>query len=122
MSIVEDHFKLHHPPFPQVVDKAALLSHPALKDAVERLRFALDRDAIALLTAESGCGKTTALAQLVRDLDATAHQVIYSSMARSRRSAYSPTSSPRPACARADSRARPPTSSSRIAAASPNAP
>jgi type II secretory pathway predicted ATPase ExeA len=81
MSLVEDHFKLHHPPFPQAVDKAALLSHQTLKDAIERLRFAIDRDAIAILTAESGCGKTTALAQLVRDLDPTAHQVIYSSMA-----------------------------------------
>lgn len=38
MSLIEDHFKLHHPPFPQAVDKAALLSHTSLKDAVERLR------------------------------------------------------------------------------------
>jgi type II secretory pathway predicted ATPase ExeA len=81
MSLVEDHFKLHHPPFPQAVHKTALLTHAALKDAVERLRFALDRDAIAVLTAESGCGKTTALAHLVRELDPTAYQVIYSSMA-----------------------------------------
>ncbi|GAB4113927.1 MAG: hypothetical protein OHK0013_49050 [Sandaracinaceae bacterium] len=69
MSLVEDHFKLHHPPFPQAVDKAALLAHTALKDAVERMRFALECDAIALLTAESGCGKTTALAHLARELD-----------------------------------------------------
>jgi len=80
MSLVEDHFKLHRPPFPQAVDKAALLAHPSLKDAVERVRFALDRDAIALLTGESGCGKTTALGHLVRDLDATAYHVVYSSM------------------------------------------
>lgn len=80
MSLVEDHFKLHRPPFPQVVDKAALLAHSSLKDAIERLHFALDRDAIALLTAESGCGKTTALGHLVRDLDATAYNVVYSSM------------------------------------------
>jgi general secretion pathway protein A len=66
MSLVEDHFKLHHPPFPQAVDKGALLAHSSLKEAVERLRFALDRDAIALLTAESGCGKTTVLGHLVR--------------------------------------------------------
>jgi type II secretory pathway predicted ATPase ExeA len=81
MSIVEDHFKLHRPPFPQAVDKTAMFAHPSLKDAIERLRFALDRDAIAVLTAESGCGKTTTLAALVRDLDTTAYQVIYSSMA-----------------------------------------
>jgi type II secretory pathway predicted ATPase ExeA len=80
MSLVEDHFKLHRPPFPQAVDKAALFAHPSLKDAVERVRFALDRDAIALLIAESGCGKTTVLGHLVRDLDATAYNVVYSSM------------------------------------------
>lgn len=80
MSLVEDHFKLHHAPFPQAVDKAALLSHASLKDALERLRFALERDAIALLTAESGCGKTTVLAHLARELDATAYHVVYSSM------------------------------------------
>ena len=80
MSLVEDHFKLHHPPFPQAVDKVALLQHSTLKDAVERLRFALDRDAIALLTAESGCGKTTVLAHLARELDPTAYNVVYSSM------------------------------------------
>ena len=44
------------------------------------MRFALDRDAIALLIAESGCGKTTALGHFVRDLDATAYHVVYSSM------------------------------------------
>jgi type II secretory pathway predicted ATPase ExeA len=80
MSLVEDHFKLHHPPFPQAVDKTGLLQHPSLKEAVERLRFALDRDAIALLTAESGCGKTTVLAHLTRELEATAYNVVYCSM------------------------------------------
>lgn len=81
MSLVEDHFKFVRPPFPQAADKAAMLVHPSLKDAVERLRFALERDAIALLTAESGCGKSSALGHLVRGLDTTAYNVVYSSMA-----------------------------------------
>jgi general secretion pathway protein A len=80
MTIVEDHFKLHRPPFPQAAEPAALLSHQSLKDALDRLRFALDRDGIALLTAESGCGKSTVLAALARDLDATAYLVVYASL------------------------------------------
>lgn len=81
MSLLEDHFKLCRPPFPQSADGAALLAHASLKDAVDRLRFAIDRDGIALLTAESGCGKSTALGSLVRDLDPTAYHVVYSAFA-----------------------------------------
>lgn len=81
MSLVEDHFNLARPPFPQSADGAALLAHASLKDAVERLRFAVDRDGIALLTAESGCGKSTALGSLVRDLDPTAYHLVYSAFA-----------------------------------------
>lgn len=80
MSIIEDHFRLHHPPFPQTVEPAALPSHQSLKDALDRLRFALDRDGIALLTAEAGCGKSTVLAALARDLDATDYLVVYASL------------------------------------------
>ena len=80
MSIIEDHFKLHHPPFPQAVEAAALLHHQSLKDALDRLRFAIDRDGIALLTAEAGCGKSTVLGALARDLDATAYLVVYASL------------------------------------------
>ena len=80
MSLIEDHFKLHRPPFPQSADPAALLSHQNIKEALDRLRFAIDRDGIALLTAESGCGKSTLLASLARDLDATAYLIIYASL------------------------------------------
>jgi len=80
MSIIEDHFKLHRSPFPQAVEAAALLHHQSLKDALDRLRFALDRDGIALLTAESGCGKSTVLGCLARDLDTTTYLVVYAAL------------------------------------------
>lgn len=80
MSLIEDHFKLHHPPFPQSAASQALLHHASLKEALDRLRFAIDRDGIALLTAESGCGKSTLLAWLARELDATAFLIVYASL------------------------------------------
>ncbi|HTP51412.1 MAG TPA: AAA family ATPase [Anaeromyxobacteraceae bacterium] len=80
MSILEDHFKLHRPPFPQSAEASALLQHQSLKDALDRLRFAVDRDGIALFTAEAGCGKSTILSCLARDLDATAYLVVYASL------------------------------------------
>jgi general secretion pathway protein A len=80
MSLIEDHFKLHTPPFPQSAPAGALLRHQGLKEALDRLRFAIDRHGIALFTAESGCGKSTVLAALCRDLDPTAHVVVYSAL------------------------------------------
>jgi type II secretory pathway predicted ATPase ExeA len=81
MSLIEDHFKLHRQPFPQAADPSAVLSHVSLNEALDRLRFAIDRDGIALLSAESGCGKSTVLGCLSRDLDPTAYLVVYSSLA-----------------------------------------
>jgi type II secretory pathway predicted ATPase ExeA len=80
MSIIEEHFKLHRAPFPQTAEGAAVLQHQSLKDASERLRFAIERGGIAVCTAESGCGKSTLLACLQRDLDPTSHLVVYSSL------------------------------------------
>lgn len=80
MSIIESHFNLHRPPFPQTAEGIALLQHTSLKEALERLRFSIDRDGIALLTAESGCGKSTLVGCLCRELDPTAYLVVYSSL------------------------------------------
>lgn len=81
MSLIEDHFKLHRSPFPQAADAAVLLHHASLNEAIERLRFAVDRDGIATLSAESGCGKSTALGCFTRELEPTGHNVVYTSMA-----------------------------------------
>ena len=80
MSIIETHFKLHRAPFPQTAEGPSILNHTSHKEAHERLRFATDRDGIALVTAESGCGKSTLLGCFCRDLDTTSHLVVYSSL------------------------------------------
>lgn len=80
MSLIEDHFKLHRPPFPQIADGPTVLHHAGLRDALERLRFCIDRNGICLLSSESGCGKSAALSCLQSDLDPVRYQVVYSAL------------------------------------------
>jgi type II secretory pathway predicted ATPase ExeA len=77
---IEEHFNLSSPPFPKAATDASLLQTPALEHVIDRLNFALQRDTIAVLFAESGCGKSTALALFARGLDAASYHVISTSM------------------------------------------
>jgi len=76
MTSLEKHFGLSQQPFPRSAPDAALLRHAGLEDVLSRLRFALARDSIALLVAESGCGKSTSLALFARSLDAANHNLL----------------------------------------------
>ena len=77
---LEEHFGLTQPPFPKAASDAALLRHPSLLACLERLRFALSRDTIALLVAESGCGKSTTLGLFAKSLDAGSYHVLSTSL------------------------------------------
>lgn len=77
---LEEHFALTQPPFPKAASEAALLRHNALQATLERLRFALARDTIALLVAESGCGKSTTLRLFAKSLDAGSYHVLSTSL------------------------------------------
>jgi type II secretory pathway predicted ATPase ExeA len=77
---LEEHFKLQRPPFPKAATDDALLRTDRLEQVIARLRFAVSRETIALLVAESGCGKSTALSLFCRSLDAASYNVISTSM------------------------------------------
>lgn len=77
---LEEHFALTHPPFPRCAPEAALLRHPGVEEVLVRLRFALARDTIALLVAESGCGKSTTLGLFARSLDAANFHLLSTSL------------------------------------------
>ena len=53
---------------------------PAHDQILERLRFALVRDLIAVLVAESGCGKSTTLSLFAQSLDAAYYHVLATSL------------------------------------------
>lgn len=77
---LEEHFGLARPPFPRSAPETALFRHPGLEQVLGRLRFALERDSIAMLIAESGCGKSTLLSLFARSLDAANYSLIATSL------------------------------------------
>jgi type II secretory pathway predicted ATPase ExeA len=77
---LEDCFHLSRPPFPKAAPADGLLLTPALEQVLRRLLFAIHRDTIALLIAESGCGKSTALSLLGHRLDAASFFLISTSL------------------------------------------
>ncbi|MFH0901573.1 MAG: AAA family ATPase [Pseudomonadota bacterium] len=77
---LEEHFQLARPPFPKAAGRDGLLMTPGLTQVIKKLRFAIGRDTIAMLIAESGCGKSTALSLFSRTLDAASYNVISTSM------------------------------------------
>ena len=76
MTTLQKHFGFNKPPFPRVASDEAILHHKGLEEVLARLHFALERDTMALLVAESGCGKSTALSLFAKSLDASSHQLV----------------------------------------------
>jgi len=76
MMKLEEHVALSRPPFPRAATQASRLRTAAVEHAIERLRCALERDTIALLVADSGCGKSTILFALAKTLDAAHYHML----------------------------------------------
>ena len=72
MTNLLEQFGFTQQPFPRVPADDALLRHKGLEEALAKLNFALERDTIALLVGESGCGKSTALSLFAKSLEASA--------------------------------------------------
>lgn len=77
---IEEYFELTSPPFPKAANDKTMLLNSAFNKILSRLRFAVERDAIAMVVAESGCGKSTALAVFARSLDAANYNVVSTSL------------------------------------------
>jgi type II secretory pathway predicted ATPase ExeA len=77
---LEEYFGLSQAPFPKAAHDNCLLRHPGFDEVLERLHFALSRDTITLLIAESGCGKSTALSLFIKMLDNANYQILATSL------------------------------------------
>lgn len=77
---LEQYFSLSQAPFLRAATATSIMKTPAHEQILERLRFALGRDAIAMLVAESGCGKSTTLSLFAQSLDAASYNVLATSL------------------------------------------
>lgn len=77
---LEEHFGFSQQPFPRTSGDASLLMTPGIEHVLAKLRFALSRETIALLVAESGCGKSTTLSLFAQSLDAATYNVLTTSL------------------------------------------
>lgn len=68
MSQLLRHFRLSSHPFGRLTSADAVLRHRGFSEALERLRFTVELQAIATLLAEPGCGKSLLLGQLADEL------------------------------------------------------
>jgi type II secretory pathway predicted ATPase ExeA len=62
------HFGFKHHPFGRQTPGEALLRHESFDEALGRLRYSVELDAVAMLVAESGCGKSLLMGQLADEL------------------------------------------------------
>ena len=68
---------LSRTPFAKQLAPSELFEHPGHREALARLRFAIDETAICLITGEVGAGKTVAVRAAIDSLDPSAHTIIY---------------------------------------------
>jgi ABC-type multidrug transport system fused ATPase/permease subunit len=76
MTTLQEQFGFTQQPFPRVPPDDALLRHKGLEEVLAKLTFALERDTIALLVGESGCGKSTTLSLFAKTLEPSAYQLV----------------------------------------------
>ena len=62
--LILQHFDLDSHPFGRSTPKAALFRHRGFEEARSRLRFTIELDSLAILVAESGCGKSLLLGEI----------------------------------------------------------
>lgn len=68
MSPLLEHYGLRTAPFARATPPEALMRHRGFEEAMKRLRFTVELDAIATLVAEPGCGKSLLLGEIADEL------------------------------------------------------
>jgi len=77
MSQLLAHFGFQHHPFGRQTCSDALLRHDSFEEALGRLRYSVELEAVALLVAEAGCGKSLLMGQLADELQQNGWAVHY---------------------------------------------
>ncbi|AHM55631.1 type II secretory pathway, component ExeA [Peptoclostridium acidaminophilum DSM 3953] len=73
----EAFFEMQHTPFVNSVPTESLYMSPMLDETLGRLEFVAEKRLFALVTADVGCGKTTAIRKFTASLPSDRYQVLY---------------------------------------------
>jgi general secretion pathway protein A len=76
MDSIRHHFGFKRDPFPQNVAVKELFPLPALKPLLQRVTFAIDQKAIAVVTGDVGSGKSTLLRYVASTFHSSEHELI----------------------------------------------
>lgn len=75
--MTEEFFGLSRTPFSREIPADKLYESPMLLETLERLSYAASKQLFAVLTADVGCGKTTAIRRLCASLDPSRYTFLY---------------------------------------------
>ena len=73
----EEFFGMKQTPFMSSIPTDCLYLSSMLDETLGRLEFAAEKQLFAIVTADVGCGKTTALRRFVSELDTDRYVVLY---------------------------------------------
>ena len=73
----EAFFEMENTPFVNSLPVEKLYLSSMLDETLGRLEFAADKQLLALVTADVGCGKTTAIRKFSKSLPSDQYQVLY---------------------------------------------
>ena len=73
----EAFFTMQKPPFRNDIQVDALYLSPMLDETLSRLLYAADHQLFAIVTADVGCGKSTAIRKLAALLESEKYEVLY---------------------------------------------
>lgn len=78
MSIMfNDYFEMKKTPFMNNIASNALYMSPDLEEVLSRLRYAAENQLFAIVTADVGCGKSTAIRKFTDDLPTDDFEILY---------------------------------------------
>jgi type II secretory pathway predicted ATPase ExeA len=76
-AMYEEFFGLSASPFVNSIPSGSLYMSPILNETLGRLNFAVNHKMFAVVTADVGCGKTTAIRRFTDSLDRNNYEVLY---------------------------------------------
>lgn len=73
----KEYYGMVLPPFAKDIPPEAMYESPAMKEVLERIKYTVENDLFAVLTADPGCGKSTEIRRLKSELPKDEYVLLY---------------------------------------------